>query len=39
MKAKKKREKLAARQKAWEEMVKRNRLDPRAFKKPGSVQK
>ena len=41
MKHKKKRERLAARQRAWERMMQeqRGRINPAAFKKPGSIQK
>lgn len=39
MKAAKKAARLAAKQQAWRNMIAKFRLDPRAFKKPGSIQK
>ena len=39
MKAAKKAARLTAKQKAWQDMIAKFRLDPRAFKKPGSIQK
>ena len=39
MKPSKKRDRLERRIRAWEAMIERNRLNPAAFKKPGSVKK